>query len=142
MKQNRMLLALKPSAAHCLLAFLFLAASATAADPTLRGAAPLMPALQNAGSSPTFQRCSGPARFIAPNETFVLTCNVTSALGGDKIFVVPEMWLPGNGCIATADKPRVIMVGNSLGVSATFVNRCGSAFKGSEGGLGWLIYQV
>jgi hypothetical protein len=97
---------------------------------------------QAIGSAPVFQRCAGPARYIAPNETFVLTCNVTSSLGGDHLFVVPEMWNPGNGCIATADKPRVLMVGNSYGVSATLVNRCGSPMLGSEGGLGWLIYAL
>jgi hypothetical protein len=58
------------------------------------------------------------------------------------MFVVPEMWMPGNGCIVTVDKPRTIMVGNSFAVSATFTNRCGGAFNGSEGGLGWFIYQV
>jgi hypothetical protein len=52
------------------------------------------------------------------------------------------MWTPSNGCIITVDKPRTMMVGNNFAVSATFTNRCGGAFNGSEGGLGWFIYQV
>jgi hypothetical protein len=52
------------------------------------------------------------------------------------------MWVPGNGCIVTTDKPRVVMVGNNFGFNATFQNRCGGAQKGSEGGLGWQIIQI
>ncbi len=91
---------------------------------------------------PTLQRCQGPQRGIAPKETFNLTCNVVSPLGGSKMLVLPEMWVPGNGCIVTVDQPRVVMVGNNFGVSATFTNRCGSGYMGSEGGLAWLIYQM
>jgi hypothetical protein len=131
-----------PAAACCGLTLLLAAAAAWAADPPLSRSALMGLSQQPAVAAPVFQHCAGPIRFIAPNETFNLTCNVVTSLGGDKLFVLPEMWLPGNGCIATADKPRVIMVGNSMAVSATMVNRCGSAFKGSEGGLGWFIYQV
>ncbi len=91
---------------------------------------------------PTLQRCQGPQRFIAPKETFNLTCNVVSPLGGNKMLVLPEMWVPGNGCIVTVDQPRVVMVGNNFGVSATFTNRCAGGYMGSEGGLAWLIYQM
>jgi len=90
----------------------------------------------------TFQNCHGPSNFVSPNQTFPLTCNVTSPLGGAQVLVLPEMWVPGNGCIVTIDKPRVVMVGNNFGVAATFTNRCGSAYKGSEGGLAWEIVQI
>jgi hypothetical protein len=95
-----------------------------------------------ASTAPTLQRCKGPQRFIAPKETFNLTCDVVSPLGGSKMLVLPEIWVPGNGCITTVDKPHVVMVGNNFGVSATFTNRCGSGYMGSEGGLAWLIYQM
>lgn len=95
-----------------------------------------------AATPPTLQRCQGPQRSVAPNETFVLTCNVTSSLGGNQMLILPEVWFPGNGCITTVDKPRVVVVGNSSAVSATFTNRCGSGFMGTEGGLAWLIYQI
>lgn len=95
-----------------------------------------------AAAAPTVQRCQGPQRSVAPNETFVLTCNVTSPLGGSQVLIVPEMWVPGNGCIVTVDKPRVVMVGNNMGVTATFTNRCGGGSMGTDGGLAWLIYQI
>ncbi len=91
---------------------------------------------------PGVQHCQGPQRSVAPNETFVLTCNVTSPLGGNQMLILPEVWFPGNGCITTVDKPRVVVVGNNSGVSATFTNRCGSGYMGTEGGLAWLIYQI
>ena len=91
---------------------------------------------------PTVQTCKGPDRNIAPKEIFNLTCNVVIALGGSKMLVLPEAWTPGNGCIVTVDKPRVVMVGNNFGVSATFTNRCGWTYRGTEGGLAWLIYQI
>ena len=90
----------------------------------------------------TIQTCRGPASVIAPNQTFPLTCNVTSPLGGAQMLILPEMWVPGNGCIVTTDKPRVVPVGNNFGVSATFRNRCASAYNGSEGGLAWEIVRV
>ncbi len=92
--------------------------------------------------NPTVQTCRGPETFVSPNQTFPLTCNVTSPLGGAQMLILPEMWVPGNGCIVTTDKPRVVMVGNNFGVNATFQNRCGGAQKGSEGGLGWQIIQI
>ncbi len=95
-----------------------------------------------ASTPPTLQRCQGPQRNIAPKETFNLTCNAVSPLGGNKMLILPEMWVPGNGCIVAVDKPRVVMVGNNFGVSATFTNRCGGGYMGSEGGLAWLIYQM
>ncbi|MGH7428107.1 MAG: hypothetical protein ACREJ4_07085 [Candidatus Methylomirabilaceae bacterium] len=88
----------------------------------------------------TAQSCRGPATFLSPKQTLPLTCNVTSPLGGAKMLVLPEMWVPGNGCIVTTDKPRVVMVGNNFGVSATLTNRCGSSYKASEGGLAWIIF--
>jgi hypothetical protein len=90
----------------------------------------------------TIQTCRGPETVVAPNQTFPLTCNVTSPLGGAQMVVLPEMWVPGNGCIVTTDKPRVVIVGNNFGVSATFRNRCGSSYKGSEGGLAWEIVRI
>lgn len=99
-------------------------------------------AQQNIAPAPTLQKCKGPNRPIAPKETFTLTCNVETHLGGDRVLIFPEMWVPGNGCIVTVDKPRVVMVGNNLGVTATFTNRCGGSFLGSEGGLAWFIYQI
>ena len=90
----------------------------------------------------TFQNCRGASTLISPNQTFPLTCNVTTPLGGAQILVLPEMWVPGNGCIVTTDKPRVVMVGNNFGVTATFTNRCGSGYQGSEGGLAWEIVQI
>lgn len=92
--------------------------------------------------APTLQTCKGPERNIAPKEIFNLTCNVVIALGISKMLVLPETWTPGNGCIVTVDKPRVVMVGNNYGVSATFTNRCAWTYRGSEGGLGWLVYQI
>ena len=113
-----------------------------AAEPPLRPSSPLFGAPVSAPPAPVFQHCVGPATFFAPNATFNLTCPVVSPIGGANLFVLPEMWIPGNGCIATVDKPRVIRVGNSFSVTANFTNRCGSGYKGSEGGLGWFIYQV
>lgn len=95
-----------------------------------------------ASTAPTLQTCKGPQRLIAPQEIFNLTCNVVSPLGGSKMLILPEVWIPGNGCIVTVDKPRVVMVGNNFGVTATFTNRCASGMMGSEGGLSWLIYQM
>jgi hypothetical protein len=88
------------------------------------------------------QTCRGPNTFISQNQTFSLTCNVTSTLGGAQMFILPEMWVPGNGCIITTNKPRVVMVGNNFGVNATFKNRCAGAQKKSEGGLAWQIIQT
>jgi hypothetical protein len=92
--------------------------------------------------STTAQTCHGPSSLLAPRQTVALTCPVTSPLGGSKMIILPEMWVPGNGCIVTADKPRVVVVGNNFAVNATLVNRCGSAYKASEGGLGWIIHQI
>jgi hypothetical protein len=117
-----------------------IAAGAIAADLPMRPQ-PLVPQ-PVAAPAPVFQHCTGPATLLQPNQTVPLTCNVVSSIGGASLFVVPEMWIPGNGCIATADKPRVVMVGNSFGVSATLINRCGSPYMGTEGGLGWFIYSV
>ena len=87
-------------------------------------------------------KCQGPNTNLAPNKTYSLTCDVTSPLGGAQMLVLPEMWVPGNGCVVTTDKPRVVMVGNNLGVNATFKNRCVVGQKRSEGGLAWQIIQV
>lgn len=88
------------------------------------------------------QTCRGPDTFLAPKQTYSLTCNVTSPLGGAQMLILPEMWVPGNGCIVTTNKPRVVMVGNNFGVNATFTNRCGALQKKSEGGLAWQIIQI
>jgi hypothetical protein len=92
--------------------------------------------------SSTIQNCAGPATSIQPKGTFPLTCPVNSPLGGAQMLVLPEMWVPGNGCIVTVDKPRVVMIGNNFGVTATFTNRCGTPYKGSEGGLAWMILKI
>jgi hypothetical protein len=130
------------TAVHCALLLSAISTAVIAAEPTLRPIAAPLGAPVSGPPAPVFQKCAGPATFVAPNATFNLTCPVSSPVGGDKLFVLPEMWIPGNGCIATVDKPRVIMVGNSFSVTANFTNRCGSPYKGSEGGLGWFIYQV
>jgi hypothetical protein len=88
------------------------------------------------------QTCRGSAGFVSPGGSFSLTCDVVSPLGGSKMLVLPEMWVPGNGCIVTTDKPRVVIAGNNFGVTGTFTNRCGSSMAGSEGGLAWLIVQI
>jgi len=88
------------------------------------------------------QTCKGDNSFLAPKKAFSLTCNVTSPLGGDKMLILPEMWVPGNGCIVTTTKPKVVMVGNNFGVTATFTNRCVGSQKKSEGGLAWEIIQL
>ena len=90
----------------------------------------------------TSETCTGPARFIEPHQTFSLRCKVTTPLGGSQMLVLPEVWIPGNGCIFTTDKPRVIAVGNDQAVQATFTNRCANPYKGSEGGLGWIIVRL
>jgi len=90
----------------------------------------------------TAQNCRGPATLLSPRQTLPLTCNVTSPLGGAKVLVLPEMWVPGNGCIVTTDKPRVVMVGNNSAVRATLTNRCSSSYRASEGGLAWIIFQI
>ena len=87
-------------------------------------------------------KCLGPSNFISPGSTFVLTCEIIGPLGGSQMLVLPEMWVAGNGCIVTTNKPRVIMIGNNLGVEATFTNRCITGYLGSEGGLAWLIFQI
>jgi hypothetical protein len=51
------------------------------------------------------------------------------------------MYVPGNGCIVASDKPRVVAVGNNIGVSATLRNRCNWIYPMSEGGLGWLLWD-
>jgi hypothetical protein len=88
------------------------------------------------------QTCAGPASALAAGASANLTCNVTSPLGGSKMLITPEMYVPGNGCIVSSVKPHVVMVGNNLGVNTTLANRCGSSFNQSEGGLGWLIWQL
>jgi len=95
-----------------------------------------LPAIVGAG------RCTGPDTPISPNGTFPLTCPVNSPLGGNKMLVLPEVWYAGNGCIVTVDKPRVVPIGNNLGVTATMINRCGSGYKGTEGGLAWIILEL
>jgi hypothetical protein len=87
-------------------------------------------------------KCSGPPDFFLPNATFALTCPVNSSLGGSQMLILPEMWIPGSGCIVTTDKPRVVMIGNNFGVSATFTNRCGGYQTGSQRGLAWLVFQI
>ena len=91
---------------------------------------------------PVLEKCVGPQVYVNPGEIFTLTCNVVSPLGGVEMLVVPSMWVPGNGCIATVEAPRVIMVGNNFGVTAKFTNRCGTPFMGSQGGLAWIIYRI
>lgn len=87
-------------------------------------------------------RCTGPATLIPPNGTFPLTCPVNSPLGGAQMLVLPEVWFAGNGCIVTVDKPRVVPIGNNLGVTATMINRYGDHYKGTKGGLAWIILQL
>ncbi len=95
-----------------------------------------LPAIVGAG------RCTGPDTPIPPNGTFPLTCPVNSTLSGARMLVLPEVWYAGNGCIVTVDKPRVVPVGNNLGVTATMMNRCASGYKGTEGGLAWIILEL
>ena len=142
MKQSSKPLACKTVAGYAALLLSAWAAPAMAAEAPLRTMTPIYAAPPSGPPPPVFQKCTGPARPIAPNEVFNLTCTVVSPLGGDKILVLPEMWTPGNGCIATTDKPRVILVGNNYSVTANFTNRCGGGYMGTEGGLGWLIFQV
>jgi hypothetical protein len=112
--------------------------------PGMPGISPIIrnPVESQAQVSSTIQKCAGPDTLIQPNGSFPLTCPVNSTLAGYKMLVLPEMWLPGNGCIVTVEKPRVVMIGNNFGVAATFTNRCGSAYKASEGGLAWMILQI
>jgi len=143
MKQIRkQFFSLQALAGYLVLIMIGTAIPVMASELPIRSIPPKPPAPQNIGPAPTLQKCTGPNRQIAPKETFNLTCNVVSPLGGNKMLILPEMWVPGNGCIVTVDKPRVVMVGNNFGVSATFTNRCGSSFLGSEGGLAWFIYQI
>lgn len=106
----------------------------------------LSPAIAFGGpgvQAPVIQLCHGPGNVsLQPSQTMTLTCNVSSPLGGHQMLVFPQMWVPGNGCIVTADAPRVVMVGNNFGVSATLTNRCGTPYLASEGGLGWVIVRV
>lgn len=95
-----------------------------------------LPAIVGAG------RCTGPDTPIPPNGTFPLACPVNSTLAGARMLVLPEVWYAGNGCIVTSDKPRVVLIGNNLGVTATMMNRCAIGYKGTEGGLAWIILEL
>jgi hypothetical protein len=92
--------------------------------------------------SMTLQTCTGPATSLAPGGTQVLTCNVNTTLAGNKMLVLPEMFIPGNGCIVADSKPQVVVVGNSSAVRATMRNRCGWTYSMSEGGLGWVVVEL
>lgn len=82
---------------------------------------------------------------LGVDQTAVLTCPVATPSGASNSFIVPELYAPGipsdSRCVQPAGKPHVIMVGNQLNVTATFVNRCAEPHPMSESGLGWMLYE-
>jgi hypothetical protein len=90
----------------------------------------------------TLDTCSGPSTSLSPGGTVPLTCDVSSPLGGSQMLTLPEMYVPGNGCIVSTVKPQTVLVGNNFGVATTLTNRCATSFSQSEGGLGWLIWEL